>query len=88
MWDHVKRAARRVATAFNRPARARIEPPITSHGHVQITAARSKRLGESITKLDLVNRRALRRAGNMPAATVKNYLTVHQTLVRGRFSDA
>lgn len=88
MWDHVKRAARRVATAFNSPARARIEPPITSRGHVPITGRKSKRPGESTTKADLVKRRALRKAGNTPAATVKNYLTVHQTLARGRFSDA
>jgi len=88
MWDHVKRAARWVATAINSPARARIEPPITSRGHVPITGRKSKRPGASTTKADLIERRALRKAGNTPAATVQNYRTVHQTLAKGRFSDA
>jgi hypothetical protein len=34
--------------------------------------------------LKLAMRRADKKAGNNSAATVKNYLTVHQTLARGR----
>jgi len=77
--------ARVAGLASSRPARVHSEKSTGLHGPAPTTAPKLKRNG-AIT-LALIESRAKKKSGNNRAATVRNYLKVHQTLAKGSCFD-
>jgi hypothetical protein len=79
-WGYAKSALRRVATAFLSLFTARAG----RHGLAPNTAPKSSANGWRISeRATLIERRALRKWGNNPAGTVREYLAVHRILNKG-----
>ncbi|QDP48434.1 MAG: hypothetical protein Tp118SUR00d2C21406231_50 [Prokaryotic dsDNA virus sp.] len=87
-WGLVEFVKSRVLSAFNRPACAKTGLLTGLRGDATNTAPKSSACGENtLTRIELIERRALRKRGNNRAATVTAFLTVHQTLNRGACSN-
>lgn len=83
-WGHAKSAVRRVLLAFSSRGIGATKHQTGSLGRAPITAKPSEPHGERIlTRAELIERRALRKAGNTRPETIRAYNRVHMALSRG-----
>lgn len=84
-WGLVVSAVRRVLSAFNRPACAKTALRTGLRGDATNTEPKSSACGKpTLTRTELIERRALRKRGNNRAEVIRTYKEVHMTLSRGR----